>query len=106
MRIEDEVSLLAIAKEVPMERHKEVAGRLLGSLATYHEALPFNEAERRWMHDRYEELDTHPVETDPVDADRQRVSSLRRMDGGIMSAGRVQTVSGQELMQRCWLWRP
>jgi hypothetical protein len=97
--LEDCIPDLAVASEVPPTERRRLASRLLGHLATYHEALPFDEAERRWLSETYQALlpDKSPLH-------RMITNQLRTMTGNVMSAGRQRSVSGRDLTERWWSW--
>jgi hypothetical protein len=81
-------------------------------LATYHGALPYAEAERRWLHRTHDEVfeqrhkdfregrsTTKPGQ--PIDA----VAEVRKAEGEIVSAGKIEQVNGRELLRRWRTWR-
>lgn len=75
----------------------KLAPRIFKHLAVYHEALPFDEAERRWIAATYEQL---------WDGSRKETTdALRAQEGVVLSAGVQRQVSGRELTDQWWLWR-
>jgi hypothetical protein len=63
-------------------------------LHTYHGSLPFSEAEREWLHEIYDTLDS---------SDRPGI--IRQRAGEVVSSGLHCVVSGDDLMRRWWSWR-
>jgi hypothetical protein len=63
-------------------------------LFEYNVALPFDEAERHWLFDVYNET-----------SGRGSIGVVRRQEGRIVTAGLRRVVCGRELMQRWWSWR-
>jgi hypothetical protein len=99
--LEAGIPMLSLAEEVPIEERRYVAGRLVDSLALYHEALPFAEAERRWLTNAYHSL---PGRGSPA-ARKQRMQLLKVTEGEVVSAGLRQAVIARELLGRWWSWR-
>jgi hypothetical protein len=105
---------LRMSPGVPLEQRKTIADQLLGSLATLREALPYSEAERRWLVDtreRHEERKVPFVDGNGVTRGLVRppadelLQDLKATEGEIVSAGIHQIVQGRDLARRWWSWR-
>jgi hypothetical protein len=73
----------------------------MATIAGFRTALPFAEAERRWLFD--EDCDI-PVELS-ASHDEAWFESARRQEEELVSAGVVRVVRGRDLLQRWWSWR-
>lgn len=114
LNIERESRSLRMSLDVPLEQRQAIADQLLGSLATLREALPYSEAERRWLGDtraRHEErkvpfVDGHGVTRGFVRPPaRELLQDLKATEGEIVSAGIRQIARGRDLAHRWWSWR-
>ncbi len=63
-------------------------------LFTYNAALPYDEAERHWLFNAYDEA-----------WGLGSIGIIRRQEARIVSGGLRRVVYGRELMQRWWSWR-
>jgi hypothetical protein len=82
--------------EVPPEVPPDERAKLHEAVTAFHTAMPFTEAERRW-------LITVGMEGD--DATHELSEVIARKTDEIMAAGVRQPVSGRELMRRWAAWR-
>ena len=75
---------------------------LYTGLAVYHEALPFNEAERRWLSpfSIVEDEILGRLEQ-PID---RFIVDLKASEATIVSAGLIKAVNGEEVYQRWSSW--
>jgi len=83
--------------EVPFEQTGVPSIRLHDTILAFRTALPFNEAERAWLH-AMRSVPNAPADFDPG----QRIES---QTGTIMVAGVRRPVSGHNLMSRWLAWR-
>ncbi len=67
---------------------------LFSDIGRLHGAVPFSDAERHWLVDKYRDMSD----------DKQR-SRLREQEIHLMSGGVRQVVQGRDLMRRWWSWR-
>lgn len=65
----------------------------------YHDNLPFDAAELRWLHDTYSSLD------DSLAVNARVLQKIASQRGHIVNRGHVVEVSGSELIDRWWDWR-
>jgi hypothetical protein len=63
-------------------------------LFQYHAALPFDEAEREWLHEAYAEA-----------WGSDSIGIIRRQEAGVVSGGLHRVIYGRDLMRRWWAWR-
>lgn len=105
---------LRMSLDVPDEQRQGIADHLQELLATFREALPYSEAERRWLVDTRERLrEEHKVPyttsygvTGLVSApDANQLRYLKATEGEIVSGGIHQNVQGHDLARRWWSWR-
>ncbi len=105
---------LRMLPDVPVDQRQGIADQLSGSLAVFREAMPYSEAERRWLVDTESRPRTTSfvaytdgagyARTRPAPAAEQ-LFDLNEAEGEIVSAGLVQVVRGRELTRRWWAWR-
>lgn len=69
--------------------------RLADQLESLHCALPYSEAERRWLRVNYAEPPT----------ESGRWESIRRQEIAVVSNGLVQVMHGREMLRKWWAWR-
>ncbi len=93
---------LRMSPDVPEDQRQAVADKVAAPLAAFREALPYSEAERRWLVDTDDELrHRFPQFSDTP----ERVAVIRASEDEILSAGLLQVVSGRELIRLWWSWR-
>jgi hypothetical protein len=78
----------------PPEASVEDVEHLNDLLFQYHVALPFDEAERHWLYDAYDEA-----------WGLGSIGIIRRQEASIVSGGLHRVVYGRDLMRRWWAWR-
>jgi hypothetical protein len=83
----------ALAQAEPDIKAEQVEHINVG-LFHYRVALPFDEAERRWLYDAYAEA-----------WGPNSISVIRRKEGAIVSGGLHRVIYGRDLMRRWWAWR-
>jgi hypothetical protein len=104
---------LRMSPDVPPEQRQGIADQLLGTLATLREALPYSEAERRWLVDtrvRHEErkvpfINQHGTSGFVRPPASELLQDLKATEGEIVSAGIHQIIQGRDLARRWWSWR-
>jgi hypothetical protein len=74
-------------------------------LAAYHEALPFDEAERRWISNIAVTVATDPKHRFYLHTAEPFVKTLTASEATLLSAGVFRTVKGDELYQRWREWK-
>jgi hypothetical protein len=103
-----------MSPDVPVDQRQGIAEQLHGSLAALREAMPYSEAERRWLVDTESRQHRSHFVTDTDGAGQtqtrrasaaEKLSGLDAAEDEIISAGLVQIVRGRELMRRWWEWR-
>jgi hypothetical protein len=115
IHLERESHNLRMSAAVPLEQRQEMADRLHGSLTMLREALPYHEAERRWLVDTYIELEEREDlkvpfvnslgNTVPIRPPfRTVLHHFRKSEGEIVSAGIRQMAQGHDLARRWWSW--
>lgn len=77
----------------------ETSHRVNHFVSIYHEALPFNSGERRWLTRSIIGLGEDRLQR------RERVDRLAIMEGSVISGGLPCAVKGGELMRRWSAWR-
>jgi hypothetical protein len=105
---------LRMSLDLTLDQRQTIADQLLGSLATLREALPYSEAERRWLVDTHEQLTAQHSEY-YTGGTGERLSirppsgellqHIKATEGEIVSAGLRQVVQGRDLVRRWWSWR-
>lgn len=93
--LEAEVAELCLESEMPSTQCRLVRQELNTGLAIYREALPFSEAERRWISGVCSEVYLY--------SKAERV--IRSKEAEIMTAGLRRVVRGDDLFRRWWSWR-
>ena len=100
---------LRMSPDVPFDRRQPIADQIQELLATFREALPYSEAERRWLVDIDKQFEPRRVLLDPDERGWQRpvpapveeqLIDLNAAKGEIVSAGLHQVVQGRELAWR------
>jgi hypothetical protein len=89
--------------EMPKEQRQQTMEQLAGHITAYNAALPFYEAERRWVRSMAAQTELEPGD------DRYAVEGayepLLDAEAQIVSGGLRQVVRGRELVQRWVSWR-
>lgn len=93
----DWLARLLIPPEVVSAEHRMENIELM---ATFRAALPFAEAERKWLLDDY-----HPGERGASVGDPRWAELIRQREVSLVSAGVSRVVHGRDLLQRWWSWR-
>jgi hypothetical protein len=99
-----------MSADVPIDQRQAIADRLHGSLAVFREAMPYSEAERRWLVDMNRQRKERSVPRPdgysrapaPV---KEQLLDFNAAEDEIVSAGLLQVVSGRDLTRRWWSWR-
>jgi hypothetical protein len=93
---------LTMLEDVPLERRPVIDVPVRHSIAVFREAMPFAEAERRWLEETFRALPRSPGRNY---ISPERVQTIGAIEGEIVSAGVRQVVSGRDLTRRWWSWR-
>jgi hypothetical protein len=93
---------LTMSEDVPLERRPLIYAPVRSAIAIFREAMPFAEAERRWMEETFRAL-PRPLGRNYINP--ERVQTIDAIEGEIVSAGLRQIASGQDLTRRWWSWR-
>jgi hypothetical protein len=114
LAVEQLSRFVRMSPDVPVDQRQGIADQLHGSLSVFREAMPYSEAERRWLvdTDSRQHWSHFVTDTDGAGHTRTRpasaaekLSGLDGAEGEIVSAGLLQVVRGRELMRRWWEWR-
>jgi hypothetical protein len=84
-------------------QRQQIMQELNAGLSLYHEALPFGEAERRWISGICVAVDTE-LERRMPDRTKPSIDTLRSCEATIVSEGCFKVVNGDELYQRWRSW--
>lgn len=102
--LEGSLATYSLEPEVTdVDQRQRIMQELNTGLSLYHEALPFSEAERRWMSGICAAVDTG-LERRMPDRTKPSIDTLRSSDARIVSSGFFKVVNGDELYQRWRSW--
>jgi hypothetical protein len=102
--LEGRLATYSLEPEVTdVDQRQQIMQELNAGLSLYHEALPFSEAERRWMSGICAAVDTE-LGRRMSDRTEPSIDALRSSEATIVSGGLFKVVNGDELYQHWRSW--